>query len=92
MPSCAAVGRRRIAFVGRPTSIRQVSERLVGATRVIADVTGMTLEVVEPPGLTVLDGRVAGEAIVARHHTERPDTIFAASDLLDRKSSCRERV
>lgn len=78
----AAVDRRRIAFVGGPTSIRQVSERLVGTTRAIADVTGMTLEVIDTPATTVLDGRVAGEAIVARHPTERPDAIFAANDLL----------
>ena len=32
--------------------------------------------------LTVLQGRAAGEAIVARTPADRPDAIFAANDLL----------
>ncbi len=78
----AEIGRRRVAFVGGPTSIRQVSERLIGATRAIADVAAMMLEVIDTPGLTVLDGRVAAEAILARDPSDRPDAIFAANDLL----------
>jgi LacI family transcriptional regulator len=78
----AEVGRRRIAFVGGPSSVHQVADRLVGATRALANVAGMTLEVIDTPGLTVLDGRGAGEAIVARDPADRPEAVFAANDLL----------
>ncbi len=75
-------GRRRIAFVGGPTSIRQVSDRLIGATRAIGSQQGTTLQVVETTNMTVLEGRSAGESIVAMEPSERPDGVFAANDLL----------
>jgi len=75
-------GRRRIAFVGGPTSIRQVADRLEGARRAVAEAPGVTLEVVDTESLTVLQGRAAGEAIRQRPASELPDAIFAANDLL----------
>jgi LacI family transcriptional regulator len=75
-------GRRRIAFVGGPASIRQVADRLEGARRAVAEIPGTTLEVIETESLTVLQGRAAGEAIRERPASERPDAIFAANDLL----------
>lgn len=75
-------GRRRIAFVGGPVSIRQVADRLAGARRAIDAEPGATLEVLETASLTVLDGRAAGEAIRGRPADERPDAVFAANDLL----------
>ncbi|HYI34900.1 MAG TPA: LacI family DNA-binding transcriptional regulator [Glaciibacter sp.] len=75
-------GRRRIAFVGGPTSIRQVADRLEGARRAAAEHPGVTLEVIETESLTVLAGRAVGDAICARSEAERPDAIFAANDLL----------
>lgn len=75
-------GRRRIAFVGGPTSIRQVTDRLEGARRAVAETPGATLEVIETDALTVLQGRTAGEAIRERPAAERPDALFAANDLL----------
>jgi LacI family transcriptional regulator len=77
-----AIGRRRLAFVGGPPAIRQVSDRLEGARRAVAAVPGATLEVVEMAALSVLEGRRAGEEISARPVAERPDAIFAANDLL----------
>lgn len=74
-------GRRRIAFVGGPHSIRQVADRLEGARRAVAG-TGASLEVIETSALTVLQGRAAGDAVHARPPAERPDAIFAANDLL----------
>ena len=76
------IGRRRLAFVGGPPSIRQVADRLEGARRAVADCAGATLEVIEMSALTVLEGRRAGAAISARPPAERPDAIFAANDLL----------
>lgn len=75
-------GRRRLAFVSGPSSIAQVANRLEGARRAVSEVSGATLEVIEMPALTVLNGRAAGEAIVARSPELRPDAVFAANDLL----------
>jgi LacI family transcriptional regulator len=78
-----ATGRRRIAFVGGPFDIRQVTDRLAGA-RAAADnaVEHVDLEVVATDALTVADGAAAGARIIARPRTEWPDAIFAANDLL----------
>jgi len=76
------IGRRRIAFVGGPAGIRQVSDRLEGARRTLAEHSTVTIEVIETESLTVLQGRAVGEAIRARPKSERPDAIFAANDLL----------
>lgn len=76
------IGRRRIAFLAGPSSIAQVANRLEGARRAVAEVPGARLETLEVPALTVLHGREAGEAIVARASVDRPDAVFAANDLL----------
>jgi LacI family transcriptional regulator len=78
----AETGRRKVAFVGGPANIRQVTDRLEGARRAAADTPGMSLEVIDTDSLTVLAGRAAGEAVRERPHAERPDAIFAANDLL----------
>ncbi|MCE7481192.1 LacI family transcriptional regulator [Microbacterium profundi] len=74
------IGRRRIAFIGGPASIAQVANRLRGARRAVDERADASLEVIEMPALTVLNGRAAGEALVER--AVRPDAIFAANDLL----------
>jgi LacI family transcriptional regulator len=77
-----SLGRRRIAFVGGPASIRQVADRLAGARKAIDAVAGATLEVIATESLTALSGRAAGESIRSRPADERPEAIFAANDLL----------
>lgn len=76
-------GRRHIAFVGGPLTLRQVTDRLAGA-RVAADQSGLpaTVEVVATEGLSVAAGVAAGERILRREGPDRPDAIFAANDLL----------
>ncbi len=76
------LGRRKLAFVGGPLSIRQVGDRLVGARRAVAEVHGATLEVLDSDGQSVLAGRVLGNSLVERHAAEMPDGIFCANDLL----------
>jgi LacI family transcriptional regulator len=76
------LGRRRLMFVGGPISLRQVSDRLEGAQRAVADVPGATLEFVGTQALTVEDGRRAAERIAARDAATRPDAVFAANDLI----------
>ena len=46
------------------------------------DARDATLEHLETDQLTVLAGRDAGAAIVARRPADRPDAIFAANDLI----------
>jgi LacI family transcriptional regulator len=75
-------GRRRIAFVGGPRSTRQVVDRLEGARRAVAEHPDVSLDVIEMPALTVLQGRDAGERLLARDPADRPDAVFAANDLL----------
>jgi LacI family transcriptional regulator len=77
-----AQGRRRIAFVGGPLEIQQVTDRLHGARTAVASQPDATLEVILIEGLTVIAGRSAGTQIVARDPADRPDAVFAANDLV----------
>ncbi|MGO1840093.1 MAG: substrate-binding domain-containing protein, partial [Candidatus Microbacterium stercoravium] len=76
-------GRRRVAFVGGPFQLRQVSDRLAGA-RVAAEDAGVPidLEVVPTEGMLLEDGLAAGERILARPKRQRPDALIAANDLI----------
>lgn len=76
-------GRRRIAFVGGPFDIRQVRDRLEGA-RVAVDNSefDVEIEVITTSALTVNEGVLAGRRIMERPRHNRPDALFAASDLL----------
>ncbi|MCU1440896.1 MAG: LacI family transcriptional regulator [Rhodoglobus sp.] len=76
-----AQGRRRIAFVGGPMAIRQVSDRLEGARQAVATNPDVSLEVIEIDALSVIAGRAAGMQLLARSDA-RPDGIFAANDLV----------
>ena len=75
-------GRTRIAFVGGPQSIRQVTDRLEGARRVVAEHPDVRLETIETNALSVVEGRAAGAALLERPVAERPDAVFAANDLI----------
>ncbi|MCO4276686.1 LacI family transcriptional regulator [Pseudarthrobacter sp. HLT3-5] len=75
-------GRRRLAFVGGPTSIRQVADRLQGAERAVREESDATLEVLDSDGQTVLAGRSVGNLLVERGRADLPDGIFCANDLL----------
>ena len=76
------LGRRHIAFVGGPYTLRQVVDRLAGARRAVAEVPGALLELVGTDSLTVLQGREAGGSLRDRDPRRRPDAVFAANDLL----------
>jgi LacI family transcriptional regulator len=76
------IGRRRLAFVGGPHSLRQVSDRLRGAREAVAEHRGVKLEVIETEELSVLAGRAVGEQLCARPAVSRPDAVFCANDLL----------
>ena len=76
------LGRKKIAFVGGPFSIKQVADRLAGAKEAIAIVPGTQIQVFESSAMNVLEGRSVGEQILALEPELRPDAIFAANDLL----------
>jgi len=77
-----SLGRRRIAYLGGQFEIRQVTDRLEGARRAVAEVPDAALEVISAGGLTVVDGRAAGQQLARRARGERPDAVFTANDLL----------
>ncbi|QHC65542.1 substrate-binding domain-containing protein [Rathayibacter sp. VKM Ac-2759] len=76
------LGRRRIAVIGGPESVRQVADRISGARQAVAAVEGATLEEIPTEALSVLAGREAGRAIAERDASARPDAVFCANDLL----------
>lgn len=75
-------GYQRLAFVGGPLDIRQVSDRLAGARAALASHAEATLEVLDTHALSVLEGRRVGEQLLDRPAVERPQAIFAANDLV----------
>lgn len=75
-------GRKRIAFVGGPASIQQVTDRLKGAEKCVAENSGVKLEFIPCKSLSVLSGRDVGEDILKRSWNKRPDAVFAANDLV----------
>lgn len=77
-----STGRRRLAFVGGSTGIRQVADRLAGAQEATGRYSGAGLEVLEAADMTVLAGRAVGQELVDRGRNLLPDGIFCANDLL----------
>ena len=75
-------GGKRIAYVGGPVSIQQVTDRLKGIEKCVAENPGVTLEFIPCKSLSVLSGREIGEEILKRANSKRPDAIFAANDLV----------
>lgn len=77
-----SLGRRRIAFAGGPSRIRQVADRLEGARAAVTAVVDARLETLDAEALTVAEGQRIGEQLLARRAEDRPDAIFAANDML----------
>jgi LacI family transcriptional regulator len=80
----AGLGHRRIAFVGGPLGLKQVSDRLGGARQALAEagLKETALTVFETGALTVAHGRAAGERIARLPSRRRPTAVFCANDLL----------
>jgi LacI family transcriptional regulator len=75
-------GHRRIAFIGGPTGIGQVADRLRGARDTIARFPDADLAVLETTALNVAEGRRAGERLAGLPASRRPTAAFCANDLL----------
>lgn len=77
------LGHSRIAFVGGPSSIGQVADRLQGAREALeAHGDATALRVVATDAMTVEEGRRAGERIAGIRAAERPTAAFCANDLV----------
>lgn len=77
-------GHTRVAFIGGPDTIGQVRDRLAGARAAWAG-AGLPddqLTVVATDGLTVVEGRSAGERVMGMSNRVRPTAAFCANDLL----------
>ncbi|MGI8666291.1 MAG: LacI family DNA-binding transcriptional regulator [Jatrophihabitans sp.] len=77
-------GHRRLAFVGGPTGMKQVADRLKGTKQALrpAGVRVSQLQIIETEALNVAGGREAGERIAALPVGSRPTAVFCANDLL----------
>jgi LacI family transcriptional regulator len=76
-------GHRRLAFVGGPTSLRQVSERLTGAQAAVeAAGEHAALSAVQTAAMTVACGREAAASLAELGARTRPTAVFCANDLL----------
>ncbi len=73
-------GHQRIAFVGGPFTIRQVSDRHTGFTGALSD--GPDVRLLTTSNLTVAAGREAGQKIAGLPAAKRPTAVFCANDLL----------
>ena len=77
-----AQGHRRVAFVGGPSSLRQVRDRSMGAEAVVAGTPGATLLTISTSGLTTSAGRKAADDLAMLPSDECPTAVFAANDLV----------
>jgi len=78
------LGHETVAFVGGPTTIGQVRDRLEGAQGAWADAQRDPDSLVHlaTAGLTVAEGRVAGERLAGLPRRRRPTAAVCANDLL----------
>ncbi|MEE6286864.1 LacI family DNA-binding transcriptional regulator [Georgenia sp. MJ173] len=82
-----AQGHQRIAVVGGPESLRQVTERRAGAQEAVAgfaDGNGRwaRLEIIPTAALTIAEGRRVGTELAELDAADRPTGVFALNDLL----------
>jgi LacI family transcriptional regulator len=75
-------GRRSLAFMGGPFTIRQVADRFRGASKAVSEFSDAAIEVIHTESLDILSGRKAGQLLMQRAPERRPDAIFAANDLV----------
>jgi LacI family transcriptional regulator len=75
-------GRTRLSFVGGPLGVKQIGDRLEGASDAVRASGTATLEVINATDRTIEGGRAVGHQLAARPPELRPDGIFAANDLL----------
>jgi LacI family transcriptional regulator len=77
-------GHKRIAFVGGPLTLGQVSDRYEGARQAWADagLPASDLVLISCESLTVAEGRAAGEQLAGIPRKRRPTAAMCANDLI----------
>lgn len=75
-------GCRRLAFVGGPLPVQQVSDRLEGMRTAASEASVGGPDVIEVAERSIAAGRATGAALAALPAVERPDGVFAANDVL----------
>jgi len=75
-------GHRRLAFVGGPSTLKQVRERREGMEHELAAVPGASLLAISTPGLTIRSGREAADELAVLDMKLRPTAVFAGNDLV----------
>jgi LacI family transcriptional regulator len=76
------IGRRRIGFIGGPTGLAQVKNRLASARTAVEKHGSGEILLVESATMNVEAGRAGIEQLLALPERRRPDAIFAANDLV----------
>jgi LacI family transcriptional regulator, galactose operon repressor len=75
-------GHRRIAFIGGPFTMQQVSDRMAGITATAEKAGDVDLQYYEVDVMGVVEGRTIGEQLAALPARSRPTAAFLANDLL----------
>jgi LacI family transcriptional regulator len=78
------LGHRRLAFVGGPTTVPQVADRLQGASTAVgaSGHTSYDLVHLTTTATTIAEGRRASERLLGLPQASRPTGVFCANDLL----------
>lgn len=78
------LGHVRLALVGGPLTMPQVADRVAGAQRALAagGLEPATLTTIETAGLSVAEGKRAGERLLGLPRAQRPTGVFCANDLV----------
>lgn len=77
-----AIGRRRIAFIGGPANLTQVSNRLSAARAAVEAHGKGEISFVETDSMNAEAGRVGVEQLLSLPKRKRPNAVFAANDLV----------
>lgn len=77
-----AQGRRRIAVIGGPATIRQVSKRHAGALEAGQSHQGVVVEYLDTGAMDIESGRFGARELISRPKNRRPDAIFATNDVV----------
>ncbi|WP_238005417.1 substrate-binding domain-containing protein [Dactylosporangium sp. AC04546] len=76
------IGCGHIAFVGGPLGVRQVADRLQGASNAVREAGSVTLEVIDVEPRVITTGHKIAAQLIDRPAQRRPDGVFAVNDLL----------
>lgn len=75
-------GKTRLAFIGGPLDIRQINDRLLGASQAVQEHGNVSLEIISVEERTIDRGRLVAKHLLGLQPDRRPDGIFAANDML----------